>query len=224
MENVETVQVDDNKDFDELVKQLAESDKPIKWEKKSPINTKKAIMRTRQMAFLTALSKTGNISESCQIAGVNYKTQRAWHDNPDEWFREHFQDALQSFRATIEKSIREWAIDGVDEPIIGRVAIAPGMVEDRIIGTKKSRNALISMFHAKRHIPEFRDKYELPKENAEIEVQSPISRIIIKLDAIAQNTQIQISNSGQSIQEERPQDVIDVTPVKQIESSSSDAV
>ncbi len=58
-------------------------------------------------------------------------------------------------------------------------------VEDRVIGHKIVKSDLLLMFHAKRHIPEFRDKYEAPKEEEKkVETISPMTRITIRLDMI----------------------------------------
>ena len=195
-------QNEDNKEFDELIEKAVNSETPVKWVTTKPSDLRKAIKRTRQMAFLKAFAEAGNLTEACKLSKVNYETQRRWSSG-DPWFAAQFKDALQAFRDGIEKNVQEWAMQGIDEPIVGKVAIAPGMMEDKIIGWKKSRNALLTMFHAKRHIPEYRDKYEPPKDEKGPETQSPMARITLRLDMIAARQQNALPEQ---------ETVIDITP------------
>lgn len=174
----------DNEEFDRLAEAL-ESPKAVDWTPPKPkemIKVRPAMMRTRQVAFLKAFSELGTISLACKAAGINQQTELKWRKSADVWYQQQFKDALQSYRDQIENEVHNRAINGVEVPIIGKVQTPLGP-EDVIIGHKTVKSDLLLMFHAKRHVPEYRDKYEAPKENDKVvESVSPLTRITLQLD------------------------------------------
>ena len=201
--------IDDNAEFDALVQQDAtaqdavNSPNPVQWMPNLPIKANAAIKRTRQMMFLEAFKECGTITKACKAAKINASTVRKWNDTPDQWWREQFKNALQAFRDSIQDDIHEWATKGTTEPIIGKVQTPLG-AEDQIIGYKQSRNALITMFNAKRHIPEFREDYKSKEDEKPQQAESPMARITIRLDMMANRQKVSVPLEAQN--------VIDITP------------
>ncbi len=206
---------DPNAEFDALM-QAANSEVPIKWNGTQHIKVRDAIKRTRQMAFLKALAELGTISHACKAAGVNSNTERGWRDTNDPWYAEQFRDALQSFRDLVEREVHVRAVEGVDEPIIGRVSTPTPMgfmTEDKIIGYKKKKSDLLLIFHAKRHIPEYREKPPEVKDDKPTETGSPMARITVRLEMMSKRQQVEIPDGADNSH------IIDITPEqKQIES------
>lgn len=196
-----------NAEFDALLKQAVESDKPVKWTSNIPIKAKDAIKRTRQVAFLKAFAEYGNLSKACKSVGINITTERQWRVSADPWYSQQFKDALAQYKDSIEQEIHNRAIVGEQVPIIGKVA-GPFGLEDKIIAYKTVKSDLLLMFHGKRHIPEYRDKYEAPKEEKSVESGSPMARITIRLDMMNKRQQVEIPSGA-----EMP--VIDITPERQ---------
>jgi len=209
--------VDENAEFDALVQAAIVSEKPVKWT--NPEMMKRATdatKRTRQVAFLKALSELGMVGPACKAVGINRATETRWRNSNDPWYAEQFRSALQEFRDIVEREVHVRAVDGIDEPIIGRVSTptAFGMqVEDKIIGYKKKKSDLLLIFHAKRHIPEYREKPPEVKEDKPTETGSPMARITVRLEMMSKRQQVEIPTSEMN--------VIDVTPEQhQIESST----
>lgn len=198
-----------NAEFDELAAQNAAvgCDKPIKWEMPAPPDVKKtkaAITRTRQIAFLKAFAECGRIGTACKAVGINYTTQKAWHSDP--WYVQHFKDAYQAYQEVIEQEIHNRAIVGEQVPIVGkRWNPAAGALEDEIIGHKTVKSDLLLMFHGKRHIPQYRDGYEPPKDDKVVPTESPIARILVRLEMIGERQRVHIPTDSEMR-------VIDVTP------------
>lgn len=229
---------DDNKAFDDLAAAVAAenaateeaerskiaaeavtSEKPIKWIREPLIKPGAAIKRARQVAFLKEFARCGVVSRACKNIGINNTTERQWRNNSaDIWYAAQFKDALQAYRDLIEQEVHNRAIVGEQVPIIGKRPTAFGM-EDQIIGYKTVKSDLLLMFHGKRHIPEYRDKYEAPKEDIKpVDTGSPMARITVRLDMMSRRQQVEvpttvqidIGNEPEQRQIESTNDVIDV--------------
>lgn len=209
MANIE----DENEEFDQLAAEIEanqdliqtaiNSNKPVTWKDPSPIKQSAAIKRTRQVKFLRALAQCGTISGASKLAGINANTQRAWHADP--WYVSQFHDAMQQYQDAVSEEVHNRAMIGEEVPIIGKRATPFGM-EDAIIGHKRVKSDLLLMFHAKRHIPEYKEKYEPPKDESIQPQESPIARILVRLDMLGQRQDVAIPsrNGGMT--------VIDITP------------
>lgn len=213
----------DNDEFDKLLLQSAiDSEAPVTWiDPPKPISSRDAIKRARQIVFLKAFAETGNISQVCKAIGINYTTQREWHK--DSWYAKHFKDAYQQYQDRIELEVHNRAIVGEQVPIIGKVQ-TPFGPEDRIIGYKTVKSENLLMFQAKRHIPEYRDKYE-PKDEKPIDINSPMTRITVRLDMIAQRQQnaLPLQEKVIDVLPERGESERHVTPEpKQLNSGDDD--
>lgn len=223
-----TTQDTDNEEFDKLASELINSTVPINWNvpavqsPKLGLHAGKAAKRVRQVRFLQALSEVGVISHAAKVAGINQVTEANWRKSGDAWYEQHFKDALQRYRDTVEVEVHNRAINGVEVPIIGRVQkqIATDVdgnpifaAEDAVIATKVVKSDLLLMFHAKKHIPEYRDKYEAPKEEA-ADAKGAQARITVRLEMIAaRNQQSPQVESGDVVE-------IAASDVKQIPETS----
>lgn len=190
----------DNAEFDELAAHVANPDLPVKADLAVPVKAGDAIKRIRQKSFLQAYAECGIITKACDAAGINQQTERRWRTSGDKWYIEQFQDAYQRFQDKISDKVQDIALNGWEEPIVGRVAIGPGMVEDRIIGHKHRHDSLLLMFLAKRHMPQFKENY-MPAEQADKpkETVSPMTRITIQLNMM---------------EDRKKNKIIDITPMQ----------
>jgi hypothetical protein len=209
-------------DTDLLQKRLQDminSDTPIVWERENkPGRIAASIKRDRQVRFLEVLSQIGVITKACKAVGINVATEARWRTDNDSWYMQQFKAAMQNYRDAIEVEIHERAINGVTVPIIGKVQTPLG-AEDKIIGEKKVKSDLLLMFMAKRHIPEYRDKYVPPEETKAVETVSPMTRIVLNLNLMAdrRNQTLNIGdNQGDN------DNVIDITAQQKALPASTD--
>lgn len=174
---------DNNKEMLELAEN---TDTAIEWTGGTDgVNSlAKSIKRKRQLSFLRAFEACGNISQASKAIGVNAASVRNWREQ-DEWFRKQFADSLQGYHDSIEQEIHNRAIIGEEVAIIGKVQ-TPAGPEDAIIGHKRVKSDLLLMFHAKRHIREYRDKYEPDSENEKpSETVSPMTRVLVRIETMS---------------------------------------
>lgn len=207
----------DNAEFDKLLEEAINSPAPVKWTETKVIKVRDAVKRTRQVAFLKAFAGCGTITGACKAIGINAVTEHNWRKS-DPWYMAHFKDALQGYKDLIETEVHNRAITGEQVPIIGKVA-GPFGLEDKIIGYKTVKSDLLLMFHGKRHVMEYRDKYEPPKEDTKpVETGSPMARITIRLDMMSKRQQVEIPAGAREL------NAIGITPeVQQIPESVSNA-
>lgn len=105
-------------------------------------------------AFLEALAETGRMMESVDRAGLRYMSLRKYLVSHPE-FRERLEDAKARYREKIERTIEGRGIDGWNEPVFHQGSIC-GYVH-------KFSDRMLEL-HAKRHIPEYRDKISVDAE------------------------------------------------------------
>ena len=214
---------------------VTDTSKPMKWSTDAangknlpskgykPGYSAAAIKRQRQVIFLKAYAECGVSYIACEAAGVNPATRINWVKK-DPWFAEQFKQAVENYRDKLEYEIHDRAVNGVDVPIIGRKQVELGKdvmgnpvfgPEDAIIGTKKQKSDLLLMFHAKKVNPEYREKYEAPKEDRHSGADSPMARITVRLEMIANRAQHGISAPQVNVipeYTETQEDVIDLLP------------
>ena len=169
----DAIQSDEDAIQQALAEQAVQSDKPIVWDvpsKPKKIDAGAGIKRKRQMAFLEAFKKYGNITQSREAAGISYTAYRNWHNTGEPWWRDRFKEAVQAFQDSIQAHVHDWAMNGMKVPIIGKVQVevAPGFFaseDQQLTGPdglplfKTVRSENITMFNAKRYVRDFRDKY-----------------------------------------------------------------
>ena len=156
----------------------------IDWQSgaKLSVTMRDKAKRHRQMSFLKNFKETGSLSEACQFAGINRNTELKWRKE-DVWFQKQFSLAYEDFKDKIEKEILNRAITGEQVPIVGKVQTPLGP-EDVIIGHKTVKSDILLMFMAKKHMQEYKDKYEAPKVEVKVEMTSPMDRISRQLEAM----------------------------------------
>ena len=200
---------DNNKEIMDLV---AGTDKSIQWtDGTDDIQALSATLkRRRQINFLKAYMDCGTIRTACTSTGINPSSVRQWREN-DEWFRKQYADAEQNYRDLIEQEVHDRAIIGEQVPIVGKV-LTPAGREDQIIGYKTVKSDLLLMFHAKRHIREYRDKYAPDPEGDKPVRESPMVQINVLIDRIAEKATIALPPSNPAQLHPSDDDVIDITP------------
>lgn len=101
-------------------------------------------------------ARSGVIYLACAAAGVSYETLRQ-HLRTDELFAEAWEEARLDYCASLEAEVHRRAVEGVREPIIGRV----GKDEDGVITYVRRYSDRLLEFHAKRHIAEYRERSQV---------------------------------------------------------------
>lgn len=74
-------------------------------------------MQGMKAAFLRHLSKSGNVSESSRIAGVERSTLYSWRD-ADVVFAKEWECALEDAVDILESEARRRAVEGYDELVL----------------------------------------------------------------------------------------------------------
>lgn len=72
--------------------------------------------RRRKERFLEHLAKSGNVSDSGRVAGVQRSTLYHWKET-DAAFASQWEDALEDAADVLEAEARRRALEGYDEPI-----------------------------------------------------------------------------------------------------------
>lgn len=121
-------------------------------------NTRRtANTRAWKKLFLSALAATGNVSASAEAASVSrsFVYERR---GDDPAFAAAWDQALEAARPVLEEEAWRRAVEGVDEPVFGRV----GKDQDGQIGTvKKYSDALLTTL-LKANAPEkYRERSEV---------------------------------------------------------------
>ena len=113
-----------------------------------PLQTKKA--RDKQEAFLEAYAVHGTITGAAQAIGATRRIHYNWL-NEDPEYPEKFEAARESYKETLKNEIHRRAIHGQDKPVIYK-----GQIHDWY----KEMSDNLLMFHAKAHMPEYKDSYQ----------------------------------------------------------------
>lgn len=115
-------------------------------------------------AFIQSFSVTGNITESCELAGIGSRnTVRAWQEHDDE-FAMFYREAEIQATERLEAEARRRAVEGdaTETPIFHR-----GKLIYTVIERKKSDTLLIFLLKAR--APEkYRERYDM-KHSGQIE-------------------------------------------------------
>ena len=101
----------------------------------------------KQAAFLAELTACGNVSDAATAAGVPRRTAYEWR-SADATFAAAWDDAIDVAADTMEREAFRRAVEGVEEPVYGRV----GKDSDGEIGriTKYSDTLLIFLLKGAR--------------------------------------------------------------------------
>lgn len=102
--------------------------------------------------YLETLRTTGRKYDSCAAAGMSYTWLKKLRQDPE--FVGWEEEAMEAYRDAICKEAHRRAVDGWDEPIIG------GKDKDVVVTTVRRYSDRLLELLLKRHIPEFREKWE----------------------------------------------------------------
>lgn len=125
-------------------------------------NTARTRARDWHPIFLAELRRTGIIGKACDAAEVD-RTTAYRHRDQDEDFATAWREALEYATDTVEAEARRRAVEGVEEPVFGRVA----RDEDGQIGTVRKYSDTLTLALLKAHRPElYRDRKDLHHSGA----------------------------------------------------------
>lgn len=120
-------------------------------------HTQKATAKKKE-AFLKAYAGNGNITKSCEIAGICRKTYYLWVDS-DQAFVEALKVADEMFNDKIEAEIDRRAIEGIKKGVY---------YKGELVHTELEYSDTLLIFRAKARMPE---KY---KERSETNIRSDV--------------------------------------------------
>jgi hypothetical protein len=140
-------------DIEPIINQ-GEQPKPLPTE----FRNRRAAMRVEHITvahiekFLDNLRKCGLWYESAEACGLAYSTILRLRKQDDE-FKEWCDEAMQSYRESLERECHRRAVEGWDEPVFSqRLGTQIGVI-------RKHDPRLLELM-LKRHIPEYREKFE----------------------------------------------------------------
>jgi hypothetical protein len=102
--------------------------------------------------FLTTLADTGLHQHSCDVAVIGYNTILRLRKE-DEDFKEMYEEAMTHYRESLHREAERRAKYGWDEPVFSQRLGTQ-------IGTVRKYDTRLMELMLKRHIPEFREKFE----------------------------------------------------------------
>lgn len=115
---------------------------------------------TRQRAraqFLDELRQRGNVSDAAKAAGMARETFYKWRAD-DEEFAAAWNEALEEATDTMEREAWRRAVEGVDEPVFGRI----GKDLDGEVGTIRRYSDSLMQLLLKAHRPEkYRERQQV---------------------------------------------------------------
>jgi len=103
---------------------------------------------------LEMFAKTGRISDAAMIAGVSSSTIRE-HLNRDPDFLAAWEIAREQYCDHVTALVEKRGFEGIEEPILG------GKYKDQVVAHKRVFSDSLAMMHAKRYVPEYREKQQL---------------------------------------------------------------
>lgn len=98
-----------------------------KTSKSGPLTSEQRLKK--QIRFLSAYGKTGNISHSCKYAAINRQTFYDWRDN-DAIFAAHLAEAEHDADNTLEYAAYDRAVSGVPSFVVSQGKIVYEEVPD----------------------------------------------------------------------------------------------
>jgi len=152
------------------------------------------ITAERVMEYLEQLEVFGTHMKASERAGISYLAMRVLRRNNSE-IDALAADAIERYRESLEHEARRRAVDGWDEPVIG------GKFRDEVVAHVRRYDSRLMELMLKRHIPEYRDKYE-----ATINVTAGI---LVVPSAILDEKEWHLQNAGVKLPE---RDAIDALP------------
>ena len=105
----------------------------------------------QRKTFLQKLSETGLQVRACEEVGVNRRVVYSLRKD-DKEFEHNYETAMIVYRERLEEEIHRRGMEGWQEPVFYR---------GEVIGAIRKFDSNLLMFHAKRHIPEYREKQQV---------------------------------------------------------------
>lgn len=109
---------------------------------------------TRKNIFLDFIAEHGRVMDACKAAGVSSSTVRK-HVDTDPEFAEAYDHAKQEYADYVTSVVERRAMEGTKEPIMG------GRFKDEIVGHKIVYETPLTIMHAKRYVPEYRERQQV---------------------------------------------------------------
>ncbi len=109
---------------------------------------------TRKNIFLNFIAEHGRVMDACKAAGVSSTTVRK-HVETDPEFAEAYDHAKQEYADYVTSVVERRALEGTPEPIMG------GKFKDQIVGHKVVYETPLTIMHAKRYVPEYRERQQV---------------------------------------------------------------
>jgi hypothetical protein len=103
-------------------------------------------------AYLGFLAETGTIKHAANLSGLGYNTVLRLRKVDDD-FKAMHEEALEDYRDTLVRECHRRAVEGWEEPVFSQRMGTE-------IGTVRKYDSRLLELMLKRHIPEFRDKFE----------------------------------------------------------------
>lgn len=115
-----------------------------RWQK-----THVALTDAVKLDYLAALEVTGEHQAASDFVGIDSRTART-RRTKDKDFQADCEIALERHRNTITAEVRRRAVEGWNEPVYQG---------GKLVGYKHVASDRMMEMHAKRHVPEYRDKF-----------------------------------------------------------------
>lgn len=123
--------------------------------------TERTPERVRAM-FLRELGKRANVSDAARMAKIGRSTVYQWREAEPE-FAASWDEAVEQALGLLEAEAWRRAVDGVEEPIVGRV----GKDEDGIVTYVRKYSDSLMQTLLKAHRPEkYRERQEVQHSGA----------------------------------------------------------
>jgi hypothetical protein len=132
---------------------------------RKPRLLKQTTLRVRE-AFLEALRLRGNISDACRTAGVSKPTVYEWRRD-DPTFAAAWAEAIETATDALASEAWRRAVEGVEEPIVGRI----GKDQDGVITHVRRYSDSLMALLLRAHRPDvYRERTEV-RQTGKIEIE-----------------------------------------------------
>jgi hypothetical protein len=125
---------------------------PAEFKRRRSANHAEDITVEHIERYLQVLSDTGLMNQAAAEAGLSYNTILRLR-KLDDVFREYHDEAMEQYKESLVREAHRRAVDGWQEPVFSQRLGTQ-------IGTIQRYDSRLLELMLKRHIPEFREKFE----------------------------------------------------------------